>query len=635
MWVLPSEISDALAAPDTAGKELLTKVKVGKALKELGYRDHPEFCHAKQEKTDTGHAFTARFYDWGEVHDKLVPKLLEMWPTLKLKANGDTKLIDFPSHIVYRDGEIDEERRKKSAADTREWSPYQKAIFAEMRNDGHVVVMARAGSGKTTTLVEALSYLPPSDDILLTAFNKSIQMEMEERAPNYVDVRTLHSIGFGLIRRNLGLSGNDVLDNKKVPNLASKVLKSGGYEELLKAQHAENLKKMAAMPWAQKRSKPDEEGAFWDVRRRVYKLVGLMKNTLTTDDEGIAKLYDDYDIGDSKSMSLIIQAAKETMELNNHATDFIDFDDMIWFPYYFGFTKMKKYDTVLVDEAQDLNAAQIWLIKKLCRPGGRIITVGDDRQAIYGFRGADRHAIDRIIDGLNAKTLPLSISYRCPVKVVYLAKQVVEDIEPAPNAAEGTVARVDYASVISSARPGDFILSRTNAPLMGACLELLRRGVPATVAGKDIGTALQQLVKKSKTGAINELNVWLSLWLKEEKEKSKGRERYYQLQCDKAAALRILMDDCRSIGDIVMKLDRMFSDDTPTSQVVCSTVHKAKGLERPRVWMLDSTFYLQHEGIDKTEEANIWYVAVTRSQSELYLCDTPVKQILSGEWRLL
>jgi superfamily I DNA/RNA helicase len=907
MWILPSEISDALAVPDQTGKAMLTKVKVGKALKELGYRDHPEACHSQQERTEAGHEFTMRFYDWSIIGEELVPKLLEMWPELKLKANGDITLTAPPNYMVDRDSEIDEARQKAAAAETREWSPYQKAIFVEMRGDGNLVVIARAGSGKTSTIIESLSYLSPSDDILLTAFNKSIQVEMAEKAPSYVDVKTSHSIGFGLVRRNLGLSGKDLLDVKKVPKLAGRVLKNSKYDDLLRAQHAVNVKKSAAMPWAKKRKAPDEEGAFWDARRKVFRLVGLMKNTLTEDDAAIAKLYDDYDIGDTDSKPMLIQAAKETMEKSNAMTDVIDFDDMLWLPYYHRFKKMTKYDVVLVDEAQDLNAAQIWLIKRLCRKGGRIITVGDDRQcqpagtlvstpgggrkaiqdlkdgdavvawnrhgkslvgrekelyrvkvgarpyegelvtirvgdhktrctpnhrwtvktlrktglwvvylmrrasdfrvgwcqlfdknsnmhlaqrtrlekadsawilsvhngkssasleeslvshrfniplvqfaqsvasptaglldqkyfddfwsvigrqeenvrrclddhgrdyafpfytqhgkrgrttvmevtasnlfhefmqipvdvgnktpewsnfaqsreyysgmvysldvpkyghyiadglvthnSIYGFRGADRHAIDRIIEGLDAKTLPLSVSYRCPSKVVFLAQEVVKDIEPAPNAEEGIVRTVNYGNVVDGARPGDFVLSRTNAPLMGVCLELLRRNVPATVAGKDIGAAIQALVKKSRCGSINELNLWLGIWLKEEHEKSKRRPRYFQLQADKVAALRILMDDCRGISDIVTKLDRMFSDDTPTSRVICSTVHKAKGLERKRVWMLNSTFYLSYEGVDKIEEENIWYVAVTRSMSELYLCDTPVKEILSGSWR--
>lgn len=616
MWILPSEISDALAVPDQTGKAMLTKVKVGKALKELGYRDHPEACHSTQERTDAGHEFTMRYYDWAAIKAELVPKLLEMWPQLQLQTNGD---VEFPAYTLKRHNEIEAAVRVALAADEREWSPYQKAIFVEMRGDGNLVIMARAGSGKTTTLIESLTYLPPSDDILLTAFNKSIQVEMAEKAPGYVDVKTLHSIGFGLLRQNLGMSGKDLLDNKKVPKLAGKVLKHTRYDDLLRTQHAADVKKSTAMPWAKKRKTPDEDGAFWGVRRKVYQLVGLMKNTLAETDEEISKLYDDYDIGDSESKALLIQAAKETMERSNALTDVIDFDDMLWLPYYHRVKKMKKYDTVLVDEAQDLNAAQIWLIKRLCRKGGRIITVGDDRQAIYGFRGADRHAIDRIIEGLNAKTMPLSISYRCPVKVVCLAQEVVPDIEAAPNAAEGMVATIPYARMIETARPGDFILSRTNAPLMGACLEMLRRNIPATIAGKDIGAALQQLVKKSRAGTLNELHLWLGLWLKEEKEKSKNRPRYFQLQADKVAALRILMGDCRSIGGAVTKLDRMFSDDTPTSKVLCSTVHKAKGLERERVWVFHDTFFLSYPGVDKTEEQNIWYVAITRSKRDLLL----------------
>src|SRR5690606_35186416 len=104
----------------------------------------------------------------------------------------------------------------------------------------------------------------------------------------------------------------------------------------------------------------------------------------------------------------------------------VDFDDMIWFPFVYRLN-VGKYDVVFVDETQDLNAAQIAMVYSAIKIDGRIIAVGDPFQSIYQFRGADSEAIPNIIKKLSAKTLPLSITYRCPKKVVALAKEIVPD----------------------------------------------------------------------------------------------------------------------------------------------------------------------------------------------------------------
>ena len=82
------------------------------------------------------------------------------------------------------------------------WTQEQQAIFDEIdKGQQHVVVRARAGTGKTTTILEALNYAQESD-ILLAAFNKSIADELGRRVDNAaVQVKTLHALGFGMVRR--------------------------------------------------------------------------------------------------------------------------------------------------------------------------------------------------------------------------------------------------------------------------------------------------------------------------------------------------------------------------------------------------------------------------------------------------
>ena len=69
---------------------------------------------------------------------------------------------------------------------------------------------------------------------------------------------------------------------------------------------------------------------------------------------------------------------------------------------------------VVVDEAQDMTSAQLEIAVGACKRGGRVVIVGDDRQAIYGFRGADSGGLDRLKKLLKAKELGLTTTYRLP-----------------------------------------------------------------------------------------------------------------------------------------------------------------------------------------------------------------------------
>ena len=84
----------------------------------------------------------------------------------------------------------------------RVWSKLQQDIFADVREgDGHTVVEARAGTGKTSTIVEALNHIPSGQRAMLVAFNRSIARELGERCPSNTRCQTLHSHGFGAVRK--------------------------------------------------------------------------------------------------------------------------------------------------------------------------------------------------------------------------------------------------------------------------------------------------------------------------------------------------------------------------------------------------------------------------------------------------
>lgn len=474
---------------------------------------------------------------------------------------------------------------------TKEWSKYQKAIFEDFKSgqDG-TVVQARAGSGKTTALVEGLNHLPDGLDTLLCAFNKAIQQELETRAPRDVTVKTLHSIGYGAIRRNL--------DSVQLDQHKDKT------RHLIRDLYRE---------WEGEYAKKEQVGA-------LIKLVGMAKNTLVNDQPGLIRLAYDYGI-DEKDFTAEQMApfAEEVLKRSLKMPEVIEFDDMIWFPYMFNW-KLNKYDVVCVDEAQDLCPAQIWMVKNMVRKEGRMIAVGDSAQAIYGFRGADSQAMGRVVSGFSAKTLKLPLSYRCPKSVVRLAQKYVPDFEWWDQAPEGIVEHVRREKMFDEAKPGDFILSRKNAPLANTCLTFLRKNVPAVIAGRDIGSQLATLVKKADTEDVDELDEWLTefVWAERKRLTKAGREEQLELIQDKVEAIRVFMEGETKVFKVISKIEGLFTDSDPYTKIVCSSVHRSKGLERKTVWLLVDTFRDLSQP-NSQEEKNIFYVACTRSQESLYL----------------
>jgi len=471
---------------------------------------------------------------------------------------------------------------------TRTWSNYQLAIFRDVaEGDGHTVVLARAGTGKTTTIMEALCHVPKGKSTLVCAFNKSIEKELAARVQSAglaVDVKTLHGFGFGACMRAF----KSRLDQDKAKRIAVDILGD------------------------------DEDRIAY--RNEVCKAVSLSKGMLLDTVDAIDNILDVYGIESGDDRDQFCSDVYRIMDACYRMTGVVDFDDMIWIPVVHGLA-VKQYDRVFVDETQDLNAAQIELSMMACRKGGRICAVGDDRQAIYGFRGADSRAIPNIIERLSAKVLPLSVTYRCARKIVELAQTIVPDYEVAPGAEEGTISVATSDAMIAQAKPGDFILSRKNAPLIKNCLALLVNGTPAAIQGRDIGKNLTRLIDKSKAKTVPALVTWIGQWAEKEIRRITAKRPDADVQpiVDTAACIEALTEGESSVSSVKARVEALFSDTDERGRVTLSTTHKAKGLERDRAWILVDT-YRPSAG---EEEANLYYVAITRAKSALFMVSDP------------
>jgi DNA helicase II / ATP-dependent DNA helicase PcrA len=234
--------------------------------------------------------------------------------------------------------------------------------------DGPTRVLAPAGSGKTKTLVNRILYLLnqgiPAEKILALAFNKKARDEMQERLDRRgvhgLEVRTFHSLGYQIVREELGWKFN--LSTCKQTSRA--LMRSA----IL--QHTE-------LPLS--RTKDPLEAFLAGMRRAKMEFPVLSAETVEVGD----RIYP-------------FEAIFYTFLKNQLNASFVDFDDMIYLAIralleniFLRRSYQARFEYVLVDEFQDLNEAQLLLLQILSIPENNIFAVGDDDQMIYGFRGAD------------------------------------------------------------------------------------------------------------------------------------------------------------------------------------------------------------------------------------------------------
>lgn len=498
------------------------------------------------------------------------------------------------------------------------WTSQQEAVFEWLATPGHnrsLLVRARAGTGKTTTIIEGLRHAPEVKEggrTLLAAFNKRIATELQSRAPAGVSVKTLHSVGLAAIT---AAWGRCTIDDGRGKMLAGALIQP----------HMPVGFAYANSPNPAMRKSPDAQ-LFTSAVTVVAKLAGVGKRTLCDDPRELARAAWLYE---AEAGPALIAAGWPTLHLAGIAAEamaaaakrsaMVDFDDMLWVPHAAGLAPTR-HDLVVIDEAQDMNAAQLELAIAAAARGGRVVVVGDDRQAIYGFMGAAAGALDRTKERLDADELRLSVTFRCPARVVAAARVYVPDYEAAPSAPAGVVDALPMDKALPLIGGTDFVLSRTNAGAVGACLALLRHGTRATVLGRDVGASIKARVRGFGVDSIASVIVAAREWLTNERAQAEAADRPERADRagDMCETIIVLAEGLTTVAALLERIDGLF-DETAAGRVACSTVHKSKGLEARKVWVMADTF----KDRPSLEEENLRYVAMTRALSELHVVGDP------------
>jgi DNA helicase-2/ATP-dependent DNA helicase PcrA len=480
---------------------------------------------------------------------------------------------------------------------SRTWSKFQIPVFEFVEHgSGNAIVNAVAGSGKTTTIVEALKLIKGSS--LFLAFNKSIADELKGRG---VNARTFHSLTY-------------------VPVTSFKVAPK---------VEPDKLKKLVATYFDSEEVKM--YGSF------CMKMVSLARQTgvccLVPDNKKTWKqIMEHFNVeleNENAREDRGLELSAELLHRSNES-DMVDFDDLLYFAVLFNIS-LPKYDFVLVDEAQDTNAIQRAILKKVMKPTSRMVAVGDPAQAIYGFRGANSNSMDLIGSEFKCGQLPLSISYRCAKSIVKYAQTWVPHIEHADDAPEGEVKHHGTNWKNSIFTCDDLIVCRRTAPLITLAYQLLRDRISVQVLGRDIGEGLKSLIRKMQARGVNQLIEKLTKYQEREVERFKKMEMEAKAEAvaDRVSCILTLIDvmpeNERSIPALEKTLDDLFS--SKKGCVTLSTIHKSKGLEADRVFWLDSDYQPKWPMLpwQAQQEDNLKYVAVTRAKKSLQTIQPIVK----------
>ena len=283
---------------------------------------------------------------------------------------------------------------------------------AVLYTDGPLLVLAGAGSGKTSVITRKIAWLiaekgVPSGRIAAVTFTNKAAREMKERVQSLTErgstrgliVSTFHNLGLRILKQELAASGLrrgfSILDQTDSKEILKEILRQG-----------ESEKDLAAVDAVQKR-------------------ISDWKNELILPDEAASHA----DSDDALRAAIAYQGYNRMLR----ACNAVDFDDLILMPAQLFREQPRilekwrhRIQYLLVDEYQDTNGAQYELVRMLTHPEGRFTVVGDDDQSIYAWRGARPENLAKLQeDWPDLKVVKLEQNYRSTGRILKAANTVI------------------------------------------------------------------------------------------------------------------------------------------------------------------------------------------------------------------
>ncbi|MEL7409336.1 MAG: UvrD-helicase domain-containing protein [Cyanobacteria bacterium J06558_2] len=295
---------------------------------------------------------------------------------------------------------------------------------------------------------------------------------------------------------------------------------------------------------------------------------------------------------------------------------------------------------VFVDEAQDMSNLQLEFVLAIADARSKMLFVGDPSQSINGFCGADANSFENIKSRLSAKEFTLPTCYRCPKSHISLINRLYPEIPIIANdgAENGTIKVIEDDKLWATGgenrvEVGDLVVARRTSTLVDTHLELISRGIPSSLVGSSLCNELIELVRE--------------IFWQNEAQYTKFREFAQQYLKTKEAALA-KKDNCstalihlqdlikalisiyahysscyRSCEELCQGIRALFGTEDNADTVILSTIHRAKGMEAEKVYILEPIdlplLWENQQPWQEQQEHNLVYVALSRSTRSLYL----------------
>ena len=494
--------------------------------------------------------------------------------------------------------------KKKEEVARKTWSlkhpltEEQEAIANS--TDVSVMGEAVAGSGKSTTMLEMLNRKMQDFDgkAFLTLFSKALQTELEPYATPRLSITTKHALGMKLFYMN---GKKPFVDKNKSKNLLIKQLKFDPNEV------------------------PDNE------RRNAWKQLFNMTDLADKlrvrfadwrDINQVANINSQYGC-DVEDLALVQELMKLSME--KAETGWIDFTDMNYIPLMLDF-KFDKFDLAVMDECQDFSPMDAMFLERCIADGGKMTFVGDTRQSIMGFAGADTTMMAKLRNKFNCSVFPISYTFRCPKSVVdAVISGGHHDTIKAWSGARDGVFDPDAVYDIHGYENGTMLLSRRNAILVPFAIKAHKAGRSVSVLGGGIEDQMLGILRHLKCDTICDLRTLVM------DEHAKKIEKLSAAANPSASAMEFVNDlydtlvsiinECTLVDQVEKMINELFRP--KKDSLLYSSIHRSKGREADRVVILDSNrMTLDLSKLNEEEiqqEKNLCYVAMTRPKYQLDL----------------
>lgn len=468
-------------------------------------------------------------------------------------------------------------------------TPEVEAILNAVNLGKSVTVEAAAGSGKTTTAKQMFARTQVRNRGLVRyyAFNKSVQLEAERALPADVEVITFHAAGLRLLKQT---GKRFTTDARKMSDLYTAM---GERVKDLDQNLVEKLTRLARINLAISAADVADIAKVYNIPANASELDVAF--TLMCDCDTSAKL------------------------------GIIDFDDMLRMPVLWDLSD-KRANVAFIDEAQDLSAASVELIKRTTAANAQFVIVGDPMQAIYGFAGASPTALNDLSLHANSHFLPLFTCRRCDTAIVQHANEIEGSTRTKARigADTGTVETLETPKeFFSMVADSDLVLSRVRSSLIEIAFRFYREGREFQYMGdspfKQLCNKLYPYVKN--TASAIEFREGLAAYVDEHDTDLDALALDPDgdiLACTLTFANALLADaSVTSSRDMYDLADKLGSGKRGPK---LSTVHKAKGLEADTVYVVDP-YLMPHPRAEtdneRLQESNLIYVARTRARHTL------------------